>query len=185
MQTNHEVCRPSLIFLIGPSGSGKTVLSLTLASLMKWPPIDTDELIEARECRPISDIFESKGEAYFRRIESEVVDKIVADYDRGIVATGGGLPTIDGMMERISKTGVTVFLKASVDELWNRLTVDRTELEKRPLLRKKGRAGLEEMMRRREAVYNSAKVTVITDGMSVDAIAEKILGVLVPLLHLD
>lgn len=177
MQPREASHQPRFVFLIGPSGSGKTVLSAELGRLLECPPIDTDALIEARDGRPISEIFESNGEAYFRRLECEIVDRILADGGRGVVATGGGLPTIEGMMDRLSQAGITVYLRASLDELWNRLSVDRAELAKRPLLRKNGRAGLREMLRRRQATYDLAQLTVTTDGMSVDAIAKKVFRV--------
>jgi shikimate kinase len=149
---------------------------------MTWPAFDTDALIEKRERRPISDIFSKDGEAYFREAEAAALDSILLEGERGVVATGGGLPTIEGMMKRMSRQGITVYLAASIDELWNRLTVNRAELDKRPLLRDGGRAALERMLRRRERVYESAQLTVRTDGLPPDRIAAHVLATISPLL---
>lgn len=174
--------RSSFVFLIGPSGSGKTWLSGELADLMMWPKFDTDALIEERERRPISSIFSEDGEAHFRALETAVLDSLLIQHKRGVIATGGGLPTIEGMMKRMSQHGITVYLEASIDELWNRLTVNRAELDKRPLLRSGGRAALERQLGQRGRVYASARVTLRTDGMPPGEVVERVLAAISPLL---
>lgn len=173
MGNSLDMWKPCFVFLIGPSGSGKTVVCSKLAELMHWPSFDTDFIIESGEDRKIAAIFDDKGEAYFRNREVNAIKEILSKNLQGVVATGGGLPTIDNIMNQLSKAGITIYLKASLDELWDRLTVDRSELDKRPLLRKKGRVGLEAMINTRESVYKTASITLITDGMSVDEIAER------------
>jgi shikimate kinase len=182
MQNIQNKWTPNFIFLIGPSGSGKTVVCSKLAELMQWPSFDTDILIELQENKKISDIFDAKGESYFRHLELNVINNVLSKSKQGVVATGGGLPTIYNMMDMLSQAGITVYLKASLDELWNRLTVDRSELDKRPLLRKKGRIALEKMIHDRDSVYSTATITLLTDEMSVDEIAKRTLEIITPKL---
>lgn len=176
-----KVCS-NFVFLVGPSGSGKTWLCAELAALMDWPMFDTDALIEANEHRPISAIFSEDGEAYFRKREAEVLDTLLTQHVRGVVATGGGLPTIAGVMTIMAQHGVTIYLKASIDELWNRLTVNREELEKRPLLRSGGRAALVRQLAHRSYIYESSEITIQTDGMSPDQVTTCVMNAISPLL---
>ncbi|MCG6552876.1 MAG: shikimate kinase [Candidatus Magnetominusculus sp. LBB02] len=162
------------LFLVGPSGSGKTAVGGALSRRLRLPFIDTDAIIEHRENKPIYQIFDQDGEARFRALEKAIIIELFKKSHIGIVATGGGLPTIDGLMGGLLSNGTTVYLKATIDELWTRLSVIPEELEKRPLLHKKGRVGLEGMMRSRESIYMMAEHIVNTDGLNVDQTVERI-----------
>lgn len=167
----------SLVFLIGPSGSGKTVIADALSNAQKWSVYDTDMIIEVKQQSTILKIFERYGESHFRDLEAEIISEISEETKagkKGIVATGGGLPTIDGMLETMKTLGITIYLQASLDELWNRLTLDPKELEKRPLLHRKGRKALQKMIEHRGPIYQKADLVVTTDGLSVNEIVEKI-----------
>ena len=150
-----------------------------LATAIGWRCCDTDAMIVAREHESIATIFERRGEPHFRRLETTIVKQILSGNEQSIVATGGGLPAIDGMMTILRNGGTTIYLRASIDELWNRLTVDPEELEKRPLLYRKGRVGLEQMVSSRERVYNSAEIIIDTDGRSADETISKTREILI------
>ena len=177
--------RATFVFLVGPSGSGKTWLSRQLADLLKWPVFDTDALVESIEGRPIAAIFAEQGEEYFRQVEQIVLNSILKESKTGVIATGGGLPTIPGTMAKMSEYGITVYLEASLDELWNRLTVDREELAKRPLLRNGGRAALERMVCQRAPVYANAQVTLRTDGLPPEEVSQFVLAAISHLLDIE
>lgn len=166
-----------LVFLIGPSGSGKTVVAECMAAKLGCPIFDTDSMAAAHAKRPIYEIFEDLGEPYFRQLETQIIDDVINGGTQGfcIVATGGGLPAIDGMMKRLLGAGTCVYLAASLDELWNRLTVDPKDLESRPLLRRSGRAGLERIMRGRESIYRAATIMMHTDGLDVDEVVDALI----------
>jgi shikimate kinase len=87
-----------------------------------------------------------------------------------VVATGGGLPAIPGMMRRLHALGATVYLKASVDELWKRLTMDPRELRDRPLLQTDGRRTLESLLESRKELYQQATITLDTGSLSVSEV---------------
>jgi shikimate kinase len=162
----------ALIALVGASGSGKTVIAERAAKGTGWQPYDTDAQILIRTgATRISDIFDMHGEVYFRGLEIQCLDDIAGLPPRIIVATGGGLPAIPGVMERLNGYGVTVYLKASVGTLWKRLNTDPRQLENRPLLRRDGKETLERLLRERERVYSAATVTLDTDQLSVDEVA--------------
>ena len=157
------------VFLVGPSGSGKTVIAGRAAKDSGWRLYDTDaEILAKTGASRISDIFDEQGEAFFRGLERECMAAVLRESERLIVATGGGLPAIPGMIDEINRSGVSVYLKASVATLWKRLNVDPRQLEDRPLLRDGGEATLDELLRARDSVYGQAAVTLDTDQLSVD-----------------
>ena len=77
------------IYLVGFMAAGKTTVARALAARLEWRAEDVDELIEARERRPIADIFAKQGEAYFRSAERDIL-RLLLPLRHVVVATGGG-----------------------------------------------------------------------------------------------
>ena len=77
------------IYLVGFMAAGKTTVARALAARLGWRAEDVDELIEARERRPVADIFARQGETYFRTIEREIL-RLLLPIRHAVVATGGG-----------------------------------------------------------------------------------------------
>lgn len=127
-----------LIFLVGYMASGKTTLGLELAKSLSVPFIDIDEYIEKKEGKTISQIFEDKGETYFRRLEHDCLKEIIL-LSNAVVSTGGGLPCFNDNMKLINDAGISIYLEASVKELVDRLLLMG---ESRPLVRGKSREEL-------------------------------------------
>lgn len=170
-----------LIFLVGPSGSGKTIVAEYLAKRLGWPFFDTDAMVVHKAKEAVDKIFQEKGEAYFRQLEAQILGELTEKVGNsyGVVATGGGLPAIKGMMDQLLGLGTVVYLAASVDVLWNRLTFDPLGLQTRPLLREGGRVALERMIEEREQIYSMATMTLQTDGLGVEDVVDAILPLLV------
>ncbi len=118
------------IVLIGMMGSGKSSVGKQLSKKLDRPFIDTDEIIEKREERSITEIFELYGENYFRKLEIEIV-KEVSEYDNHIISTGGGIVVNPDNVARLKLTGHIFYLKNDIDELAERLS---NNTENRPLL---------------------------------------------------
>jgi shikimate kinase len=156
METNKQLN----VFLIGYMGAGKTTIGRLLAKKLNWSFVDIDGFIETRYHKTITAIFEEKGEAGFREIERRVLLEISA-FEKVIISTGGGLPCFFDNMELMNRTGVTVYLKETVDELVNRLN---SENQKRPLIKGKSSEELREFVEtnlgKREIFYNQATFTV-------------------------
>ena len=117
-----------MIYLIGYMGSGKTTLAKKLAKLLQLPFLDTDFEIEKKENKSISDIFKDESELYFRMLETELLTQLNT---KKIVACGGGIPMHNDNMSIINKKGVSIYLKASANELSNRL---KNKKQHRPLI---------------------------------------------------
>lgn len=117
------------IILIGFMGVGKTSLGKKLANALNYEFIDTDYLIEEREQMSVSDIFKQHGEEYFRKLEGEVVDELPKT--KSVIATGGGLPCHQDIMDKLNAIGYTIYLHRPAKELAIRLRQGRN---KRPLI---------------------------------------------------
>lgn len=159
----------NLLFFVGASGSGKSVIAERAAKATGWALFDTDAEILARTGRDhISDIFDSEGEDRFREMEMKCLEQAQFLRTPSIVATGGGLPAIEGAMSQLNEMGVSVYLKASAATLWKRLSTDPRALENRPLLRGDGRTKLGQLLLVRERAYERASLTIDTSQRSVD-----------------
>jgi shikimate kinase len=169
-----------IVVLIGYMASGKSTLGRILAAKLNYRFIDLDEYIEEKENKLIKDIFKSKGEIYFRALETETLKKLLSEKDNIILSLGGGTPCYSNNMETIlSANNVTsIYLKASIPTLINRL---KGEKGKRPLI-----AHIEtddllaefigKHLFERSQFYNEAQITVSTDNKkALDIIEELIL----------
>lgn len=116
--------------MVGMMGAGKTAVGTALARLLGVPYRDSDEEIVRAANRSIAEIFERDGEAFFRARETEVISRLLAG-EPGILSTGGGAFLSDQNREVISADGVSVWLRADLELLWQRVRHKTT----RPLLR--------------------------------------------------
>lgn len=180
------------IVLTGMMGSGKTTVGRLLAQKLSVKFIDVDLVVEKKYNKSISEIFAQFGEEYFRKIESEtikeILNKTLVQWERvgegeiqnpsgitGIISLGGGAFEDVNTRDFLLKNSVVIYLKTSPEKILERLKNDTS----RPLLC--GNMNLEkinELIQKREKNYNKAAYTVITDEISQQQAAEKILGVL-------
>jgi shikimate kinase len=144
------------VVLIGFMGSGKSSIGRALAKEKGLYFVDTDALIESFEGCKIRDIFEQKGEAYFRECERKCFEWLNNNVSNAVISTGGGMPTV---IEDFSSLGKTIYLKVDFETLLERLKAE--EFDKRPLF-----ADVEfakKIFEMREPIY-SAKADLIVDA---------------------
>lgn len=146
------------IVLTGFMGTGKTAIGKSLANILSWQFVDTDKIIEEREKMSINEIFQDKGESYFRDIESRVVSE-VSNMKNVVVATGGGVVLKKNNMELLSKNGIIICLTASPEVIERRTVRD----EKRPLLKTENRMEkIKELLEKRKPYYFCADLVIDT-----------------------
>lgn len=113
--------------------SGKSSIGRLLAKEMDIPFIDLDDFIENELQKSITDIFLEKGEIKFRKIENEMLSKVLDENDSVILATGGGTPCYGGNMKTIlENSDYSIYLQLSIASLVERI---EKEKEQRPLVR--------------------------------------------------
>ena len=111
------------IFLTGIPGSGKSTTAKVFAGKYNFVFFDTDELIEKKYGKKISEIFEEEGEEKFREYEKDILEVLLLK-DNIIVATGGGLPCSYDNMKKIKDNGYSVYLDVPLDILTERLLAE-------------------------------------------------------------
>jgi len=121
------------IVLIGFMGSGKTSVGKILARQLFKDFVDVDSVIEEEQNASVTDIFKSKGEAYFRGLEQKCIDELSKKKGQ-VIATGGGLP----IYSTIPDKSLIVYIDADFDVILGRLP--KKERDKRPLLEDETRA---------------------------------------------
>lgn len=115
---------------MGYMGCGKSTIGKKIAKILGLSFIDLDEYIENKYRISISDIFSTKGEAYFRTIESETL-KEVSIINNAVISLGGGTPCFNDNIAFIKKSGVSVYIKLPVRVLFDRL---KQAKQSRPLI---------------------------------------------------
>ena len=160
------------IFLIGFMGTGKSTVAKALKKETGAEIIEMDQLIAQRENLSIPKIFEEKGEAYFRNVETELLMELQSG-EKTIVSCGGGVPMREKNVLEMKKSGKVVLLTALPETILERVR----DNEDRPLLQnRKSVEGIRELMEQRREKYEAAAdVMVATDGKSAETIAREIL----------
>jgi shikimate kinase len=156
------------IYLVGFMTAGKTTVARALASRLSWRFVDLDQEIEARERRPIADIFATHGEVHFRALEREMLARLVP-LRHAVVATGGGTFVDPLNRAAILADGCSFWLDVTFNEVVARLPPDG----RRPLAAT--RAEMEALFHARRAAYQQAQVRIDASVTAVDAIVEQIL----------
>ena len=117
------------IALVGHMGSGKSILGKLIAKNLKLEHIDTDKLIVNKLKKPIIKIFDESGEAYFRKVEEDVILNIKKN--NVIISLGGGSILSSKIRNLLEKKFFSVFIDVNLNILYERLKNSKN----RPLLR--------------------------------------------------
>jgi shikimate kinase len=159
------------IVLIGAPGSGKSTVGAALSKKLALDFVDTDQLIEDREGKAITDIFVVDGEPYFRAIELETLKQVLT-MDNLVVSLGGGAPISEHAQQELSASDSTVvFLDVSLATAAPRVGFNRD----RPLLLGNPRAQWQALSDKRRPIYEAlADVSIKVDDMSVAEIISEI-----------
>ncbi len=158
------------IALIGFMGSGKTSVGRALAELLGFRFVDTDELVEARVKKRITEIFEQEGEPAFRALEGAVVREL-ADAQGLVISTGGGLPTNPSNLDSLKSHALVVCLWASPEKIFERVG----NQSHRPLLNVPNPLDrIRQLLELRTPFYKRADVLISAEGRPVREVAQQV-----------
>jgi shikimate kinase len=157
------------IYLVGFMAAGKSTVARALAAKLRWRAEDVDELIEARERRPVADIFAAQGEPYFRAAERDIL-RLLMPLRHVVVATGGGTFMDLDNRTAINMDGLSVWLDLPFEELLARIPNDG----RRPLAA--DRAAMERLYMLRVAAYSNARMRIPASGLRAEEVAERIVA---------
>ena len=163
------------LILIGYRGTGKSTVGQLVAERLGYPFFDTDAEIERSEGRSIAQIFADEGEAPFRALEADMLDRL----SRGpqcVLALGGGAAMRPGNRAKLKTRGRTAWLVARPETLWRRIIDDQAKGHRRPnLTAVGGLAEVVEVLARRLPVYRECADWVVdTEGRTPEDVAGEI-----------
>jgi len=146
------------IVLIGPPGAGKSSVGRALSKELSMPFIDSDSEIEKVAGKTISEIFVDDGEQVFRKMEVEIVSKLLTDFT-GVIALGGGAPiTLETQQKLDSSDFPIIFIDVSISQAANRVGFNKD----RPLLLINPRQQWLNLMNDRRPIYERLASEIVS-----------------------
>ena len=166
------------VILCGYMASGKTTTARFLAQASGLPYIDLDEVIEKQEGKTITQLFRDEGEIKFRKLEHQVLNRIVNGSEGFVLSLGGGTPCYANNHLVLQREDVvSVYLKLSIGEIIRRI---KEQGSPRPLLDRLNVSEMEEFVAQhlfeRSYYYHQAKHVVAADGKSPEDIVNEIMS---------
>ncbi len=162
--------RRNIVF-VGLMGAGKSAIGRSVAQQLRIPFVDTDDEIERVSRMTISELFASYGEDEFRALETRVIKRLLRVGPK-VVSTGGGAFINENTRRHIKRGGVSLWLKADLEVLWERVN----KRDHRPLLKTENpKATLAALMEKRYPVYCEADITIESRDVRKDIIATEVL----------
>ncbi|MGB5820072.1 MAG: shikimate kinase [Saonia sp.] len=164
------------IVLVGYMGSGKTTVGKLLAHDISLQFLDLDTYIANTLEATVPEIFDTKGEIFFRKKEHEYLNHLLDEVTNFVLSTGGGTPCYGNNMDTmLANTPYVFYLKVSITELVKRLS---NQKEHRPLIRDIADEDLPEFFGKhlfeRGPFYNRAAHTISCDGKKPLEIVQEI-----------
>src|SRR5947209_8716132 len=167
------------LFLTGLPGSGKSSVGRSIASMLGWNFIDTDDLLAAQGGVSVGQVLVELGEERFRQLESEVLQAAAAQ-ERVVIATGGGVVISNANRQLMRERGLTVYLEVSVETAWQRIQQHLQHSGAsvvRPLVvGDDGPQRLRRLYETRRAWYEEAIVHIDTEQHSPEMLAQRLVA---------
>ena len=160
------------IALLGVRGAGKSTIGAALAKKLDYRFVELDQEIEAAAGLSLGDVFTLHGEAYYRRVEREVLARILAEPKSTVLATGGSIVNDPTTYALLRSRALTVYLHAKPEDHWNRVVAQG---DQRPMAENPHAfAELRALLAARDKLYARADHTIDTTGHRVPQVAAAI-----------
>ena len=164
------------ILLLGYMGSGKSVIGKLMAKKLDILHYDLDNLIENHLQMSISEIFQQKGELFFRKVEHQILNEFINKNETFVLSLGGGTPCYaNNHLFLLSENVTSFYLNASIETLFSRLNTERSH---RPLIADLNPEEFKEYIAKhlfdRSFYYNQADFKVRVDNKTPEEITNEI-----------
>jgi XRE family aerobic/anaerobic benzoate catabolism transcriptional regulator len=157
-----------IVALLGLRGAGKTTVGKRLARRLRVPFVELDRRIEEAANLSLAEIFSLHGEDYYRRLERDVLQRVVEEEGPMVLATGGGIVTAADTFALLRRSALTIWLRATPEDHWNRVL---RQGDRRPVVNNpQAMSDLRSLLTAREPLYATAAHTVDTSGRSIERI---------------
>ncbi|MDB4958094.1 MAG: Regulatory protein of benzoate catabolism [Myxococcales bacterium] len=162
------------IALLGVRGAGKSAVGAALARKLDMPFIEVDQEIETAAGLPLGDVFSLHGETYYRRVEREVLTRLLGEPAPAVLATGGSIVNDPTSYALLRARARTIWLRATPEDHWNRVVAqgDQRPMAENPHAFEELRA----LLAARSKLYARADQTIETSGRTVRQIVNDIAG---------
>ena len=156
------------IALVGLRGAGKSTVGRRLARLLEVPFVELDQRVEELAGVPLGTLFDLHGPDYFRRLEAEALEAVLAEGERSVIATGGSIVRSQTTYQRLLDTCRTIWLSAEPRDHLQRVIAqgDLRPMEGHP----RAMDELEALLEARSPDYSRCELTVQTSGSDVDGV---------------
>ena len=160
------------IALLGVRGAGKSTIGAALAKRLDAQFIEVDREIEEATGLPLADVFTLHGEAYYRRVEREVLSRLLAEPGTKVLATGGSIVNDPTSFALLRSRAHTIWLRATPEDHWNRVVAqgDQRPMAENPHAFEELRA----LLAARQKLYARADRTVDTSGKTVKQVVAEL-----------
>ena len=160
------------IVLIGMMGSGKSTIGFLLSKYLDLNFIDVDKIIEKKAGLKIYNIFEKKGEAYFRNLEEKITLKLLKNNKKNIISLGGGGFLNKNIKKEVLNNNFSFWLS------WKNSTIIKRifKSKKRPLAFQLDKNDLEKMIIERSKVYSEANFKIKCENLTKNMIVNQIIN---------
>jgi len=161
------------IVLIGMMGAGKTTIGFKLAKKLGYQFIDIDSEIENSQNEKIIDIFQNKGEGFFRKIE-EKISLSFLEKNKSVISLGGGTFLNDKVRKKIKKNSCSIWLKWKLETILTRITRNT----RRPIALKLNKRDLANLYRKRVKFYKLSDYKVNCENKNKNEITNQIIEII-------
>lgn len=168
------------IILVGYMAVGKSTIGSLLSEKLNYKALDLDKIIEKKLNLSIPEIFKTKGELFFRRMEHEIFKEILEEFDDSVISTGGGTPCYANNHLLLNGDKIKSFyLKAPIALIVERLLKEKKH---RPIIAAKTDEELNDFVAKhlfeRSYFYSKADVTILIEGKTPEDIVSEIAEIL-------
>jgi XRE family aerobic/anaerobic benzoate catabolism transcriptional regulator len=171
----HASLPARVVALLGLRGAGKTTIGAAAGKRLGLPFVELDERVAERAGMSLAQIFEIYGILHYRKLEREVLDRLLASGEPAIIATGGGLVTDHATYDLLRRSAVTIWLKAKPQDHWSRVVAQG---DARPMANRSSAMNeLRALLRARRALYERAHHVVDTSALGLDKAIERVVKI--------